>query len=164
MCLRLDTRRGKRRGGRGKGNRTNDNNNENIYKAQNIVRRVYSKRIHARTYTQACTYTHKCMHTCITHIHTYTRTHAHTHTHTHTNDYESMPSLAVQTFQSVQRAYVVDMHCLNIWYISHFLCQTWLIMMAVFLIQKSCRGCLLNMVDIHTGAGQSRSEKGPRQF
>ena len=41
------------------------NNNLSIYKARNLVRRDYSKRIHARA-----------------HARTHARTHAHTHTHT----------------------------------------------------------------------------------
>ena len=48
--------------------RTYNNNNESIFKAQNLVPRDYSKQ--ARAYTHAHTHTHK-------HTHTHTRTHTH---------------------------------------------------------------------------------------
>ena len=47
-----------------------NNNNNSIFKAQNLVPRDYSKRAGAHTHT-----------------HTHTLTHIHTHTHTHTHTY-----------------------------------------------------------------------------
>jgi len=44
----------------------NNNNKQRIYKAKNLLHRLYSKRTHARA-----------------HARTHARTHAHTHTHTH---------------------------------------------------------------------------------
>ena len=54
----------------------NNNNNKSIFKAQNLVSRDNSKRIHTDTDRQTDRQTH-------THTHTHTQTQTQTHTHTH---------------------------------------------------------------------------------
>ena len=73
------------------GSNNNIISKEFIYKVQNLVRRNYCKRIHARTHAHARTHTH-----ARTHIHTHNaRTHAHT---------EAPAHKSIMTIQSLNSA------------------------------------------------------------
>ena len=72
----------------------NNNNKQRVYKAKNLLHRLYSKRTHARTHARMLARTHARTHARTqartqAHTHTHTRRHAHTHTHTHTRTQEA---------------------------------------------------------------------------